>query len=223
MQEKCKVFVRSKRCGYQSKPFQCHIGGGNLSLSGETTFMNQLQQFFWCDQQVFDDFYGVNLLVACFTHVSCKVPPDARFCSRRISMHVRQGFNLVIVEAIARLFHQFSPGCNQWVILVSIDTAGRELQDLAANPMLILFINQKTSIFRNGYNAYPATIFDNIIVWNDGAVGNRHLFAAYFQVRGIQNLSKRECSPWGMSGHNSSLNDDLPVFPLGFTFFQKCM
>src|SRR6266487_1597570 len=131
IQRKCKNLVRSKRRSYQSQPFQGHIRGGNLSLSGESTFMNQLQQFFWCDQQVFDNFYRVNL---------------------------------VIVEAIARLFHQFSPGCNQWVILVSIDTAGRELQDLAANPMLILFINQKTSIFHNGYYAHPATILDNIIV-----------------------------------------------------------
>src|SRR5258708_1338180 len=116
--------------------------------------------------------------------------------------------DLFSFNTITCLLHQFAACRNQGVILVGIDAAGRKLQHHTANAMLILLINQKKTVFRYRHNTHPAAILDNIIVRNDGAIGNGDLLAAYFQIGCIKNLLKRERSPGLMLSHKKSLSTE---------------
>jgi hypothetical protein len=80
----------------------------------------------------------------------------------------------VIFEAIPRFLHQFTPGRYYRVIFVAIDTASRKFQNFATDTMLILVIDQKAPIFGEWDDAYPTTIFNDVIVWDDWTVGNSY-------------------------------------------------
>ena len=100
-----------------------------------------------------------------------------------------------------------------------IDTASRKFHYLGADAVLILVIYQEASVFRDWDDAYPAAIFDDVVVRDDRSVGYSYLLATYFEVGGVDDLLVRECFPGVIFWHVVSLV--YLFFQFGLRFSRK--
>src|SRR5262245_17829712 len=137
-----------------------------MALHLEALAMQQIHQFCWCKQDILNHFSRINLLFPSLTHITRQIPPDLCHRASRISKHMREQLDLPRLNAIPRLLHQLTLRRYQWISLIRINPTSRKFQYFQSNTMLVLFIDNETTIFSNRYDPDPPTVFDDIVIRN---------------------------------------------------------